>query len=1157
MKSFRCLLGLFIFALLVPVLSAQSLNTSQISGVVQDATGAVIPNAKVTLTQVATGSVRVVTTNDSGEYLAPDLALGPYTISVAAPGFKGYLEKGITLEVGSNPQINPKLTAGDVNQEVTVEVNTTVAVETESNGVGTVINQQQVVELPLNGRDPTQLIALAGATTVAPAGDLNSNKNFPTVTLSVAGGLPNGIAYVLDGGTYNDVFNNLNLPIPFPDALQEFKSETSSLPAQYGNHASAAINAITKSGGNQFHGDLFEFVRNYMFNAANYFGYNTTAGQPTSFQKVRDNLKRNQFGGVLGGPIKRDKLFFFGGLQWTIIRAQGTPTLTHVPTQSMLNGNFAPSINYSGSNGLNCYNKTPGTLGYTTVNGVMVPVTLATAKASPYAANNTINPAAYNQQALNVVKAGLPVTNDDVNNPCGNHFYTLSQNSTAQAAIGRVDWNVSPQQVVFARYNIARFNSPVTETGTDLTSINQVGQFNQDQSVVIGDTYTITPHIINSARLTGNRTLGLRSLLSFFDPSTLGISDYVSPNLKGFMGITITNGFSLGQGGNNPGYFNSTQYQVVDDVNVIRGNHQITFGGNYLFAYMNTVNNRPTNGAFTFAGSNYGASLVGYADFLVGSVSAFSQGNADYENDVYHYVGAYAQDSWKESKNITLNYGLRWEPYIPFWNRNSHAENFSVARFTAGTKSAIYPNAPAGLIFPGDAGYPGRSYNAGHMNDFAPRVGVVWTPGNSGKTSIRAGYGLFYDTPQMFFDTRYSNAPPFGQTVSLSGNINFTNPWASYAGDIQNPKGTDPFPNLTNLSPATPFVSGGTYVNTPLNYKPEYLQQYNLSIQHQMGDWLFSTSYLGNKTTHLVTAYEANPGVYIPGTSTGPVAGSCGFLGTASPAAGTLCSTTGNTQARRYLNSINPGQGAYYATIGTLDDGGIANYNGLLTSVQRRTRSTSLIANYTYEHCLSEAETTELTGPSYVIPGNRHASYSNCDSDRRHVANVSLVYNLPRLHGRFKDLVLGGWGVSTIFTARSGGYFTDTTGVDNSLSGISNQIGTTIGNPYGTRVRTAAGYGYLNPAAFASNYTALTGVFNTAAPLTIHGSASYQLDAALLRDFHVTERQTVQFRWEVFNVPNEANFTTFGSTALNAGTFGVYTAAADPRIMQFALKYIF
>jgi hypothetical protein len=1125
MKMSRLFFAVLVLFFATVAMMGQSLNTSQVSGTVQDGTGAFVPNATVVLTNTATGFIRTVTSNASGSYTAPDLPLGPYTVTVTADGFDKYVEKGLVLEVGSNPEINPKLTVGTISQEVVVEANAGVTVETESNGVGTVINQRQVVELPLNGRDPTQLIALAGATTAAPAGDLNSNKNFPTVTLSVAGGLPNGIAYVLDGGTYNDVFNNLNLPIPFPDALQEFKSETSSLPAQYGNHASAAINAITKSGGNKFHGDLFEFVRNYAFNAANYFGYNTTTGA-----KVRDNLKRNQFGGVIGGPIKTNKIFFFAGYQGTIIRAQGTPTLTHVPTQSMLNGDFNPSIN------ANCFGKA---------------ITLGGAFAG-----NKINPASYNQQALNVIKAGLPVTNDDVNNPCGNHFYTLSQNSTGQAVIGRVDWTIGPQQTAFVRYNIARFNSPVTETGTDITSINQVAQFNQDQSAVIGDTYNITPHIINSARLTGNRTLGQRSLVPFFDPGTLGIADYVSPNLKGFMGITITNGFSLGQGGNNPGYFNSTQYQLVDDVNIVRGNHQITFGGNYLFAYMNTVNNRPTNGAFTFAGTVAGGGSVGYADFLLGDVSGFSQGNADYENDVYNYVGAYVQDSWKANKHLTLNYGLRWEPYIPFWNRNSHAENFTVAGFTAGAKSVVYPNAPAGLTFPGDAGFPGRSYNAGKKNDFAPRIGFIFTPGDSGKTSIRAGYGLFYDTPQMFFDTRYSNAPPFGQTVSLSGNIPFSNPWANYAGDSQNPAGTDPFPNLTHLSPATPFVTGGTYVNTPIHYHPEYLQQWNLSVQHQAGNWLFASSYLGNKTTHLVTAYEANPGVFIAGTSTG-LAGSCGFLaGAALPKAGVACSSTSNTQARRYLNSINPTAGASYATIGTLDDGGIASYNGLLSSVQRRTKSTSLIANYTYAHCLSEAETTELTGPSYIIPGNRHASYSNCDSDRRHVANVSFVYNMPHLRQRFADLVLGGWGVSTIFTARSGGYFTPTTGVDNALSGISGQIGTVTGNPYGPRTRTASGYDYLTPTGFATNFSTLTGVYSTAAPLTIHGPGSYELDMALLREFHVTESQHVQFRWEVFNVPNEAIFTTL-TTAQNSGTFGYYTAADNPRIMQFALKYIF
>ncbi len=1130
MKTFRIFFGVLVMFLTV-ALMGQSLNTSQVSGTVQDATGAGVPNATITLANIATGFVRTVTSNASGSYTAPDLPLGPYTVTITSAGFNKFVEKGLVLEVGSNPEVSAKLTVGTLSQEVVVEANLGVAVETESNGVGTVINERQVVELPLNGRDPTQLIALAGATTSAPGGDLNTNKNFPTVTLSVAGGLPNGIAYVLDGGTYNDVFNNLNLPIPFPDALQEFKSETSSLPAQYGNHASAAINAITKSGTNRFHGDMFAFVRNYMFNAANYFGYNTTTGA-----KVRDNLKRNQFGGVIGGPIKKDKLFFFAGFQGTIVRAQGTPTLTHVPTQSMLNGDFNPSIN------ANCFGKA------ITLGG---PVGSA-----PGFVGNKINPASYNASALAVIKAGLPIKNDDAGNPCGNHFYTLSQNSTGQQVIGRVDWTISQQQTAFVRYNIARFNSPVTETGTDITSINQVAQFNQDQSVVFGDTYSITPHIINSARLTGNRTLGKRSLVPFFDPGTLGINDYVSPNLKGFMGISVTNGFSLGQGGNNPGYFNSTQYQIVDDVSIIRGNHQITFGGNYLFAYMNTVNNRPTNGAFTFGGSVLGGSSVGYADFLLGNLSAFSQGNADYENDVYNYVGAYAQDSWKATKHLTLNYGLRWEPYIPFWNRNSHAENFTIAGFTAGTKSVVYPNAPAGLTFPGDKGYPGRSYNAGKKGDFAPRIGFIFTPGDSGKTSIRGGYGIFYDTPQMFFDTRYSNAPPFGQTVSLSGNIPFSNPWANYAGDSQNPAGTDPFPNLTHLTPATPFVTGGTYVNTPINYHPEYLQQWNLSVQHQMGNWLFASSYLGNKATHFVTAYEANPGIFIAGTSTG-VAGSCGFLaGSALPKSGAACSSTGNTQARRFLNSINPTVGASYATIGTLDDGGTANYNGVLTSVQRRSKSTSLIGNYTYAHCLSEAETTELTGPSYVVPGNRSLSYSNCSSDRRHVANVSFVYNMPRLQQHFADLAFGGWGVSTIFTARSGGYFTPTTGFDNALSGIGGQIGTVTGNPYGTRNRTTSGYSYLNPASFATNFNTLSGVYSTARPFTIHGPGSYQLDMALLREFHVTEGQRVQFRWEVFNVANEAVFTGL-TAAQNSGTFGYYTSAAEPRIMQFALKYIF
>ena len=248
-----CALGVVSCA---PVM-AQSLNTSQVTGTVQDPTGAAVPDAKVVMTNIDTGQVRTITTSNSGAYTLPDLPIGNYRLEVTAPGFTTYVLTGIKLEVGSNPTFDPKLQVGNVNEQVMVTTQPGAQVETQSNGIGQVVDDKQVVELPLNGRDPTQVIALAGATTTAPAGDLNSNKNFPTVTIAGAGGLPNGVSYSLDGGFHNDIFNNLNLPLPFPDALQEFKVETNSLPAQYGNHAAAAVNAVTMSGTISFHGDAF------------------------------------------------------------------------------------------------------------------------------------------------------------------------------------------------------------------------------------------------------------------------------------------------------------------------------------------------------------------------------------------------------------------------------------------------------------------------------------------------------------------------------------------------------------------------------------------------------------------------------------------------------------------------------------------------------------------------------------------------------------------------------------------------------------------------------------------------------------------------------------------------------------------------------------
>jgi hypothetical protein len=281
---------------------AQAVAGSQVSGVVKDSSGGVLPGVEVTITKTDTGTARTAFTGADGAYTFPNLPVGPYRLKVVLQGFNTYVQEGIVLQVNTNPTIDVALTVGNIGEQVTVTAASTT-IETRSTGVGQVIDNQQVTEIPLNGRQATELIFLSGLATQAPAGDLNTNKNFPTVTISVAGGQANGITYIMDGGTHNDPFNNLNLPTPFPDALQEFKVETSSLPARYGHHAASAVNLVTKSGTNAFRGNAFEFIRDYHFNARNFFA------------PQRDSLKRNQFGGTLGGPLAKDRLFFFAGYQ--------------------------------------------------------------------------------------------------------------------------------------------------------------------------------------------------------------------------------------------------------------------------------------------------------------------------------------------------------------------------------------------------------------------------------------------------------------------------------------------------------------------------------------------------------------------------------------------------------------------------------------------------------------------------------------------------------------------------------------------------------------------------------------------------------------------------------------------------------------------------
>lgn len=1057
------------------VARAQSVSGSQLSGTVKDSTGGALPGATVTMTKTDTGQTRTVNAGGDGSYSFPNLPIGPYQLKASLQGFNTYVRDGIVLQVGSNPVVNVSLAIGTLGETITVNADAAL-IETHSTAVGQVIDNQKVTELPLNGRQVTELIFLSGLATSAPAGDLNTNKNFPTVTISVAGGQANGISYIMDGGTHNDPFNNLNLATPFPDVIQEFKVETSALPARYGHHAASTVNVVTKSGANKVTGNLFEFMRNKAFNEKNYFA------------TAKDNLTRNQFGGTIGAPIIKNKMFFFGGYQGRIETSNPPETLSYVPTAAMRAGDFttfaSPACNAGRQVNL----------------------------AAPFVGNK-IDASRLNPVAVNMMKY-LPVPDD----PCGAIRYGIPNNSTEHQGLAKVDYTISPRQSAFARYFYAVYDNPATYDGKNILTLSRTGQNNQVHSLVLAHNYEFSSSTFNSLHVTFNKTLNDRPLPKYFTATDLG-SKVTSP-LEGYVGLNITgNGFAVGNGGTNPGFFNSNSYQLADDLDFIRGKHQLSVGVNLIYSKIQTLNNRPTNGAFTFNGQVTGLSL---ADLMVGAISGgMIQGNPVYDNDEGKYVGAYVQDNWRIHPDVLLNIGLRWEPFHPIQNTNGWVSHFEQSAFAAGTHSKVYPQAPAGLTFPGDAGYPDKGTTFGKNSNFAPRVGLVWTPGKNGLTSVRASWGIFLDSPHLFFNTRFANNPPWGAQITLSNPAGgLSDPYSTYPGG-------NPFPALNTQWQTAAFPTAGVYVNTPINLQPTSLQQWNLSVQRQVKQWLLAVSYLGTKSTHLWRATELNPAVFGPGA------------------------TTGNTNARRVLTLQNADQGRFYGTMGQLDDSGRASYNSLFVQLQRRLKGgLSALTNWTLSKCMSDPATTELTGPTIVNPANPDLDYGPCSSDRRHVVNLSIVYTTPHITNKTMDKLFSNWQFSPLVRWQSGNLSSVTTGVDNALTGLGGQRGVQIlDNPYGDGTAN----NYLNRAAFTSP---ATGTYSTLAPFTILNPSVFQNDLAISRTFSIRKTQSMQFRWEIFNVVNHVNFNA-PVTALNSANFGKILTAGDPRIMQFALKFNF
>ena len=1037
---------------------------------------------KLPLPRQTPDSFGTVFTSSDGAYTLLNLAPGPYQLKVSLDGFSTYLQEGIVLQVGSNSQINIELKVGVLSEMITVTASAPL-IESRSTGVGQVIDNQRVIELPLNGRQATELILLSGLATPAPSADLQTNKNYPTTTISVAGGAANGITYIMDGGSHNDPFNNLNLPTPFPDALQEFKVEASSLPARYGHHAAAAVNLITKSGANKLNGTAFDFMRHFRFNEKSYFALE------------KDSLERQQFGGTLGGPLRQNRAFYFVAYQGKVEKTKPTTTLRFVPTAAMRAGDFTAFASPACNSGRQ-----------TTLRAPFV--------------DNRVSPAAFSPAAMNLLDY-VPVSTD----PCGSYQFGIPNDNTENQGITKIDLKVTDAQSMFGRYLVAVYDNPAFYDGENALSMSRIGQRNVVHSAVVGHNWTMSANRLNSVRVSFSRTLNDRILEEYFSPADLGVKVY-SP-YEGYTNVSVTGtGFSMGTGGTNPGFFNSTSFQIADDFDLLLDTHELSFGANWINTTDITEFYRFTNGENTFNGTLIGLPL---ADFMLGRNSNFSQQPPSRTNQLLNYVAAYAQDVWRVAPTFTLSYGLRWEPFLPMSNRDDRVYLFDQARFDAGTKSRVYPNAPAGLYFPGDEGYPGRSVTSRKWAQFAPRVGAIWQPDE--QTSVRGAWGMFYDTSHLFYNIGYQS---FGQGVAIPNPAGgFDDPYLGYPGG-------NPYPQVLELTSASTFNQFAGYATYPLNTDPTRMQQWNLTLQRQIGRLVLGASYLGSHTSHVWGGRALNPAVFIPGQS-----------------------TTGNVNERRELFLQNPTEGRLIGALSMLDDTGTADYAGLLLSAQTRfSDSFSVLSNWTVSKCESDQTDTQFSSTTTSVDP-LHPEYDRgpCVSDRRHVVNLSGVVRTPEINkwGILGD-VLSDWQFSPLLRWSSGNWLTPVTGVDTALTGQPDQRALQIlPDPYSDRrVETRpdgspAAIVYLNRDAFAAP---APGTYSTVHARSIQGPSLLTNDLAITRRLRMPKGHALQVRWEIFNVVNHVNYLA-PVVSLNSANFGRITTTGDPRIMQFALKYEF